>query len=70
MMRLYERIVSMLKALALRKTIFSSLALLLLVSAAMASGPVFWEISKQEDVLKGDARAARAVCSTTQRNST
>jgi sugar lactone lactonase YvrE len=46
----------MLKALALRKTIFISLALLLLAGAAMASGPVFWEISKQEDVLKGDAR--------------
>ena len=23
---------------------------------AFASGPVFWEISKQDDVLKGDAR--------------
>jgi len=46
----------MFKSLALRKTIFASLALLLLGGAALASGPVFWEISKQEDVLKGDAR--------------
>src|SRR5262249_40655519 len=25
-------------------------------AAALASGPVFWEISRQEDVVKGDAR--------------
>ncbi|HJZ68478.1 MAG TPA: hypothetical protein VKF81_10185, partial [Blastocatellia bacterium] len=28
----------------------------LLCGPAIATGPVFWEISKQEDVLKGDAR--------------
>jgi sugar lactone lactonase YvrE len=46
----------MFNSLALRKTIFAGLALLLLGGVALASGPVFWEISKQEDVLKGDAR--------------
>lgn len=30
--------------------------LLALCVSALAGGPVFWEISKQEDVLKGDAR--------------
>jgi len=28
----------------------------LLSGSALASGPVFWEISKQEDIVKGDAR--------------
>src|SRR5215471_19902387 len=28
----------------------------LLCGPAIATGPVFWEISKQDDVLKGDAR--------------
>src|SRR5262245_31095194 len=30
--------------------------LVLLCVSAIATGPVFWEISKQDDVLKGDAR--------------
>jgi hypothetical protein len=30
--------------------------LLAFCASALAGGPVFWEISKQEDVLKGDAR--------------
>jgi sugar lactone lactonase YvrE len=30
--------------------------LVLLWGSAIATGPVFWEISKQDDVLKGDAR--------------
>jgi hypothetical protein len=40
----------------IRKLLFTSLALLMLGGLAMASGPVFWETSKQDDVLKGDAR--------------
>src|ERR1044072_4918610 len=44
------------KSLALRKTIFVSLLLLLPLGSAFASGPVFWEITKQDDVVKGDAR--------------
>lgn len=31
-------------------------SLLSLCAAAFASGPIFWEVSKQEDILKGDAR--------------
>src|SRR5437867_12555301 len=30
--------------------------LVLLWGSAIAVGPVFWEISKQDDVIKGDAR--------------
>lgn len=33
------------------------LVMILLCGRVMASGPVFWEISKQDDVIKGDARA-------------
>jgi len=33
-----------------------STMLVLLCGSAIAVGPVFWEISKQEDVIKGDAR--------------
>src|ERR1700749_2451084 len=40
----------------LRKIFLTSLALLMLGGLALASGPVFWETSKQEDVVKGDAR--------------
>jgi sugar lactone lactonase YvrE len=32
------------------------LALVLSSSSALASGPIFWEISKQDDIAKGDAR--------------
>src|SRR3989440_11081336 len=39
-----------------RKLFLTSLALLVLGGLALASGPVFWETSKQDDVLKGDAR--------------
>src|SRR6266849_157031 len=35
---------------------FSAILLALLCASAIATGPVFWEISKQDDVLKGDAR--------------
>src|SRR2546423_9894050 len=39
-----------------RKLFLTSLVLLVLGGLALASGPVFWETSKQDDVLKGDAR--------------
>jgi hypothetical protein len=38
------------------KTMLMSLLLLLPCGSAIANGPVFWEITKQEDVVKGDAR--------------
>ena len=51
----------MYKSPALIKTAFTSLMLAstilaLLCGSAIAVGPVFWEISKQDDVIKGDAR--------------
>jgi len=51
----------MYKSRALIKTAFTSMMLAstflaLLCSSAIAVGPVFWEISKQDDVIKGDAR--------------
>jgi hypothetical protein len=48
----------MYKSPALLKTLLTSMILLLLPGAAVAVGPVFWEISKQDDVVKGDARGA------------
>ena len=51
----------MYKSPALIKTAFKSMMLTstilaLLCGFAIAVGPVFWEISKQDDVIKGDAR--------------
>jgi hypothetical protein len=51
----------MYKSPALIKTAFTSIMLAstilaLLCGSAIAVGPVFWEISKQDDVIKGDAR--------------
>ena len=51
----------MYKSPALIKTAFTSMLLAstilaLLCGSAIAVGPVFWEISKQDDVIKGDAR--------------
>lgn len=46
----------MYKSHALIKTAFTSTLLALLCGSAIAVGPVFWEISKQDDVIKGDAR--------------
>ena len=46
----------MYKSAALIKTAFTSVTLALLCGSAIAVGPVFWEISKQDDVIKGDAR--------------
>ena len=46
----------MYKSPALIRTAFTSMMLALLCGSAIAVGPVFWEISKQDDVIKGDAR--------------
>ncbi|HKS41110.1 MAG TPA: hypothetical protein VJX74_10905, partial [Blastocatellia bacterium] len=46
----------MFKNFTLTKTILAGFALVLLCGAALANGPVFWEITKQDDVVKGDAR--------------
>src|ERR1044071_3317246 len=46
----------MFKIFTLTKTILVGFALVLLCGAALANGPVFWEITKQDDVVKGDAR--------------
>jgi hypothetical protein len=46
----------MYKSAALIKTALVSMMLALLSGSAIAVGPVFWEISKQDDVIKGDAR--------------
>src|SRR5205085_1193872 len=51
-----ERILLMILPPVVRKLFLTSLALLVLGGLALASGPVFWETSKQDDVLKGDAR--------------
>jgi hypothetical protein len=40
----------------LNMTILTIVLLALLSHSVFASGPVFWEVSKQEDILKGDAR--------------
>jgi hypothetical protein len=40
----------------IRNVFLTTLALLTLGGLAMASGPLFWETSKQDDVVKGDAR--------------
>src|SRR6266478_3710120 len=41
---------------AFTSTMLTSTILALLCGSAIAVGPVFWEISKQDDVIKGDAR--------------
>src|SRR6185503_4869960 len=41
---------------AMLKTLLTVTTVLLTVGSAIAVGPVFWEISKQDDVIKGDAR--------------
>src|SRR6185295_16426059 len=38
------------------RTVLTVTAVLLIAGSAIAVGPVFWEISKQDDVIKGDAR--------------
>jgi sugar lactone lactonase YvrE len=39
-----------------RNGFLTALALLMMAGLALASGPLFWETSKQDDVVKGDAR--------------
>ncbi len=46
----------MYKSPTLVKAALTSMILALLCGSAIAVGPVFWEISKQDDVIKGDAR--------------
>jgi hypothetical protein len=46
----------MFKVLGLRAVVLVAVALVSAAAPVLASGPVFWEISKQDDVLKGDAR--------------
>ena len=46
----------MLRVSGLRPLALFALAFVLAAAPVFASGPVFWEISKQDDVLKGDAR--------------
>jgi hypothetical protein len=48
----------MIKLSLMQEVIATALVLVIASSGpALAGGPVFWEISKQEDVLKGDARS-------------
>ncbi|MCI0487232.1 MAG: hypothetical protein L0229_11600 [Blastocatellia bacterium] len=46
----------MFKSLILYKAAPAALVLMFLCTSVMGGGPVFWEISKQEDIIKGDAR--------------
>ncbi|MGA9773044.1 MAG: hypothetical protein WBV94_28695 [Blastocatellia bacterium] len=46
----------MFKSFTPTKTVLIGLLMLLVSGAALANGPVFWEITRQEDVVKGDAR--------------
>ncbi|MFL6214032.1 MAG: hypothetical protein ACJ74J_09085 [Blastocatellia bacterium] len=39
-----------------RKVFLTTFAFLMMAGLALASGPVFWETAKQDDVVKGDAR--------------
>jgi sugar lactone lactonase YvrE len=46
----------MFKSFTLKNPIFLGFLLLLMCSPAIANSPLFWEITKQDDVVKGDAR--------------
>jgi hypothetical protein len=46
----------MYKLIVPSKTVLVSMIVALCCSSALAVGPVFWEITKQDDVIKGDAR--------------
>ncbi|HSQ18819.1 MAG TPA: hypothetical protein VLR92_00460, partial [Blastocatellia bacterium] len=46
----------MYKSSALMTTALTSMIVALLCGSAIAVGPVFWEITKQDDVIKGDSR--------------
>ena len=51
-----ERIYEMYKLTIPLKTALAFMIVALFCSSAPAVGPVFWEITKQDDVIKGDAR--------------
>ncbi|MEW6126770.1 MAG: hypothetical protein AB1757_07005 [Acidobacteriota bacterium] len=46
----------MFKVLRLSSVLLTWLSLSLLSTAVLASGPIFWEVSKQDEIIKGDAR--------------
>lgn len=46
----------MFKLIVPSKTVLVSMIVALCCGSALAVGPVFWEITKQDDVIKGDAR--------------
>lgn len=46
----------MLKLLRLYSMLLTLFLISLLAGSVSASGPLFWEVSKQEDIIKGDAR--------------
>src|SRR5215813_3788800 len=48
--------IDMHKSTTLIKALLVTTVLILLCGSAIAVGPIFWEISKQDDVIKGDAR--------------
>jgi hypothetical protein len=51
-----ERKFLMLKLLRLNTLLLTLVCISLISSSVSASGPLFWEVSKQEDIIKGDAR--------------
>ncbi len=51
-----QRCAALPRALTLPGIFFVALAVLFSHDAAYAGGPVFWEIAKQQDIVKGDAR--------------
>ncbi|HKY05180.1 MAG TPA: hypothetical protein VJQ56_09840, partial [Blastocatellia bacterium] len=51
-----QRSAALARALTLPGIFFIALAILFSHNAAYAGGPVFWEIAKQQDIVKGDAR--------------
>lgn len=54
--RFFERNQGMFNIRLFRPALAAGLLMLALSGLAFPGGPVFWEISKQEDVVKGDAR--------------
>ncbi len=54
--RFFERNQGMFNLRLFRPALAAGLLMLALSGLAFSGGPVFWEISKQEDVVKGDAR--------------
>ncbi|MEW6212542.1 MAG: hypothetical protein AB1631_29725, partial [Acidobacteriota bacterium] len=54
--RFFERNSGMFNIRFFRPALQAGLLMLALAASAFSGGPVFWEISRQEDVVKGDAR--------------